>query len=116
MEAKYSCFALASVRRVFLLLLIAFFLFSPNLKAQNVVPLKLDNIWVYDYTYNLIKTVVVDTNTVIDTLSYYKLESISNYGTIPSYGYARLREDEFYVIRLDTSYPAPNHELSYYKK
>ena len=63
-----------------------------------------------------IKTVVVDTNTVIDTLSYYKLESISNYGTIPSYGYARLREDEFYVIRLDTSYPAPNHELSYYKK
>jgi hypothetical protein len=76
----------------------------------------LGNIWIYDHSTHLIKTTVVDTNIIIDTLVYYKLESISNYGNTPSCGYARLKDDGFYGVRLDTSYPAPNHEKLYYKK
>jgi hypothetical protein len=71
---------------VFVFSLLIFFL-STN--AQEVAPLQLGNIWIYDHSTHLLKITVVDTNTVIDTAVYYKLESVSNYGTVPSFGYAR---------------------------
>jgi hypothetical protein len=90
-------------------------LFVPNIKTQTVAPLELGNVWIYDYTFHLSKSTVVDTNVLIDTILYYKVKTVSNYGTTPTYGYARLREDGFYAVRYDTSYPAPDNEFLYYK-
>jgi len=83
--------------------------------AQEVAPLQLGNIWIYDTGTTLVKVTVVDTNSVIDTIRYSKFVNISNYGFI-SDGYSRLRVDDFYTSRRDTSYPAPNHEKIYWKK
>jgi hypothetical protein len=94
---------------------ISLLLFLTNINAQEVAPLQLGNIWVYNTGTTLVKVTVVDTNSVIDSIVYCKFKSISNYGYI-SNGHSRLREDGFYAMRRDTSYPAPNHELLYYKK
>ena len=101
-----------NLRTIFAVSLLISFL-STN--AQEVAPLQLGNIWIYDTGTTLVKVTVVDTNSVIDTIRYSKFINISNYGFI-SDGYSRLREDDFYASRIDTSYPAPNHELLYYKK
>jgi hypothetical protein len=86
--------------------------------AQEVAPLQLGNYWIYDSgpSTNLGKITVVDTNVVIDSVAYYKLEGSSNYDTTKWYRYSRLREDGYFAIRLDTSYPASNHEKLYWKK
>lgn len=93
--------------------------FLTKIYAQEVAPLQLGNYWIDDdnpYDEILGKTTVVDTNIVIDTIAYFKLEGSSNYDTTRWYMYSRLREDGYYAIRLDTSYPAPNHEKIYWKK
>ena len=98
---------------------ISLLLFCYSSYAQEVAPLKLGNYWIYDdnpYDEILGKTTVVDTNIIIDTITYNKLEYSSNYDTTRWYTYSRLREDGYYAIRLDTSYPAPNHEKIYWKK
>lgn len=100
----------------FITCLVSVISLSNFLNAQEVAPLRLGNIWIYDHSSHLIKISIVDTNTIIDTVVYYKLESVSNFGTIPSYGHARLKENGYYAVRLDTSYPAPNHEKIYWKK
>jgi hypothetical protein len=87
--------------------------------AQEVAPLQLGNYWIYDSDPSneiLGKITVVDTNIVIDSISYFRLEGSSNYDTTKAYMYSRLNEDGYYVTRLDTSYPAPNHEKLYWKK
>jgi len=110
-----------SVMKKFTIITAAFLLLLlPNIKAQltgiKVAPLQLGNIWVYDVGYMAMRKItVVDTNIVIDTLSYFKLRAQSNYGSEGN-EYARLKEDGFYALRKDTAYPEPNHELLYYKK
>ena len=90
-------------------------LFVSNIKAQDVAPLQLGNIWVYNVepegTNNLWKTTVIDTNIIIDSIVYYKLETISDYGGDLWYGYRRLNEDGYYVYPLNDTL-----EFMYYKK
>ena len=98
---------------------ISLLLFVVNINAQEVAPLQLGNYWIYDDNPQdeiLGKTTVVDTNIIIDTITYNKLEYSSNYDTTKWYMYSRLKEDGYYAVRLDTSYPAPNHEKLYWKK
>ena len=89
-------------------------LFITNSKAQltgtTVAPLQLGNIWVYDVGTALRKITVVDSNIVINNLSYYKL----GIGSINEY--ARVNENGFYAELMDSSYTEPHHELPYYKK
>ncbi len=95
-------------------------LFIANTKAQLTgitrAPLQLGNIWVYDNVTSMSRTTVTDTNTVIDSISYFKLWYEANYGGIEGDWYARLNEDGFYALRMDSTYTEPNHELPYYKK
>lgn len=91
-------------------------LFFSYINAQTVAPLKLDNIWVYDNSSHgntLVKITVIDTNIVIDSISYCKLSLESNYGGLQYYKYARLREDDFYV-RFNEFDSTETH--IYYKK
>jgi hypothetical protein len=85
---------------------------TPNINTQTVAPLKLGNIWVYDYTSNLSRTIVVDTSVYFDSISYCKLFNEDNYGMLKYYTYARLREDGYYVLFsvFDST------EAKYYKK
>ncbi len=91
-------------------------LLKMTITAQEVVPLQLGNVWIYDNYPGVSRTTVVDTNVIIDNISYFKLLRESNQGNINYFSYVRLRQDGYYVVRRDTSYPAPNHELLYYKK
>lgn len=84
--------------------------------AQEVVPLQLGNVWVYDLIPSLNRVSITDTNSVIDSISYFTVEIEHSSPYWISEHYVRLRLDDYYVIRLDTSYPAPNHEKLYWKK
>lgn len=97
------------------IILIFFVIVNSNYYAQWVAPLKLGNSWIYDNITYIERKTVADTNFIVDTISYKKVRTESHSG-IEYYNYERLREDGYYVVRLDTSYPAPNHELLYYKK
>ncbi len=88
-------------------------LFLPNIKAQEVAPLQLGNIWVYS---GPIKITVVDTNVIVDTISYFKLRYQTSNGQLDFNSYVRLKEGGYYAIRRDSTYPAPNHEKIYWKK
>ncbi len=81
-----------------------------------VAPLAQNNYWVYldNYISDTWKTIqVIDTAKYVDSIKYYELEVKSNY----SYNILlRLREDGYYVMRRDTSFPGTNHEQIYYKK
>ena len=95
---------------------ISLLLFCYSSYAQEVAPLKLGNIWVYDLNPRLNRVSIIDTNTVIDSISYFtvQIEHSSPYWI--SVHFVRLKSDGYYVVRLDTSYPAPNHEKLYWKK
>jgi hypothetical protein len=95
---------------------ITLLLFLPNIDAQEVAPLQLGNVWVYDLSPSLNRVSITDTNTVIDSMIYFTvaIEYNSPYGI--NEHYVRLRPDGYYVVRLDTSYPAPNHEKLYWKQ
>jgi hypothetical protein len=96
---------------VFLLLL-----YLPIGYAQEVAPFQTGNIWIYDVGYmSLRKITVIDSTIVLDSLIYFVLKFESNHGGF-SNQYFRLRSDDYYAFRRDTSYPAPNHEQIYYKK
>jgi Secretion system C-terminal sorting domain len=87
-----------------------------SINAQEVAPLQLGNIWIYNEYASTSRTTVVDTNAVIDTVSYCKLFRELNYSDLHYFLYMRLKEDGYYAFRRDTSYPAPNDEQIYYKK
>lgn len=91
-------------------------LLKMTVTAQEVVPLQLGNVWIYDNYPGVSRTTVVDTNVIIDNISYFKLLRETNRGNINYFSYVRLRQDGYYVIRLDISYKAPNHEKIYWKK
>lgn len=78
--------------------------------------MQLGNIWIYNEYPSISRTTVVDTNAVLDTISYCKLFIEYNYGGLQYFLYMRLKQDGYYVFRRDTSYPAPNNEQIYYKK
>jgi hypothetical protein len=85
---------------------------------DGVAPLAHGNYWsYYDYEYITWKSIhVIDTAKYVDSIKYYEVQvEIRN----QSFSYKRLfrlREDGFYVMRRDTSFPGLNHEQIYYKK
>ena len=91
-------------------------LFLTPISAQEIAPLQLGNIWIYDYSTSLGRISVIDTSVFIDTIKYHQTRWQANYGGLEGYEFVRLKEDGYYAIRLDTSYQAPNNELLYYKK
>jgi len=108
------------VKNLIFISAILLLLFLSNTGAQTTVaPLQLGNVWFYgdDTTpHPDAKTTVVDTNALINSISYFKLRYQTINGQLDYNRYVRLKEDDFYAISLDTTYPAPDHELLYYKK
>ena len=94
-------------------LIFSFLLISANIYAQITLPLELNNRWIFDGENSRITA--VDTNYVIDSITYCRL-SIQNTAGVEYTQYVRLNDSGYYAVRLDTSYPAPNHELLYFKK
>ena len=96
--------------------IISLLLFVPLIRAQEVAPLQFGNVWVYDLNPSLNRVSITDTNTVIDSIRYFtvQLEHSSPYWI--SVHYVRLKTDGYYAVRLDTSYPSPDHEKLYWKK
>ena len=92
---------------------ISLFLFVSNINAQTVAPLKLGNIWIYDQISRISRTTVTDTSIYFDTTAYNKLFYEVNDSSLQFYTYARLREDDFYVLfnEIDSTEGA-----GYYKK
>ncbi len=88
-----------------------------NANAQELAPLELNNFWVFNYNSNIHRRVtIVDTNYIIDSIIYNKTKWQSNFSTDSGFIFMRLTDSNYYAVRLDTSYPAPNHEKLYYKK
>jgi hypothetical protein len=83
------------------------------IRAQEYAPLQLGNTWVYENTATRFRIEIVDTFVVIDSIQYFGTEL--NYQS--QYTSAiRLRDDDFYVVREDSTFPEPNNERIYYKK
>jgi len=97
----------------------AFFLFTLlfflpfNLQAQEVAPIQLGNVWIYENDASLLRIEVVDTAVIIDSIQYFKVDL--NYQNQES-RLIRLRADDFYVIKEDSAFPEPFNEKKYYKK
>jgi hypothetical protein len=98
-------------------LAIIFIAFSQFVNAQlgvNLAPLNINNFWIYEmddgYRY---KYEVVDTNYYLDSVKYVHIY-YSRFPEMPNL--LRLREDNFFAYRRDTTYPTANNEQFYYKK
>jgi hypothetical protein len=87
-------------------------LYVPNLRAQDLAPLEVGNIWIYEQPSALGRITIVDTNIFINSIPYFEFSIESNYGGETDSHYVRLREDSFYV-KLNNFYLT---ETSYYKK
>ena len=95
------------------------FLLCEKVLAQTatytIAPLShINNYWVYEDNYVIIRTTtirIIDTAKYIDSIKYVEV-LVDGIQKI----LYRLREDGFYVMRRDTSYPEPNYEQIYYKK
>ncbi|GAB4288087.1 MAG: hypothetical protein Kow0098_05390 [Ignavibacteriaceae bacterium] len=98
-------------------LVIIFYFFNQIIFPQlgtNLAPLQKDNFWVYEYDDGYrYKYTVIDTNYIIDSIKYNLIE----YSYFPDSPYLlRLRNDNFYAFKRDSSYPSLNNEQLYYKK
>lgn len=105
-----------NIMKYFLLLFVTNLILSlSSVFAQEVAPLRLGNIWIYNEYPSVSRTTVVDSNAIIDTISYCKLFIEYNYGGLHYFLYMRLKQNGYYAFRRDTSYPAPNNEQIYWK-
>lgn len=96
-------------------LLIQIFLLSSAslLYAQNFVPLKLENVWVWSDQWNINrKAVLVDTNYIINNINYSKI-LYNDYGGEFSYSYFNNTDSLYYnYMPFDT---LNNFQIPYYK-
>jgi hypothetical protein len=85
-----------------------------TIRAQEYAPLKLGNIWVYQIVNaNRYRAEIIDSSIIIDSIKYFGYAL--NYQT--QYLKAlRLRDDNFYVMKEDSSFPEPLNERIYYKR
>lgn len=82
------------------------------LNAEGMAPIAINNIWVYDRFNGFSVWSCLNETVNIDSFQYNVL--IVNYISFPQY--VRLREDDYFVLRRDSTYNEPNHEEIYYKK
>ena len=96
-----------------LLLFAAIPLIYISTPAQDIAPLKLENVWVYESFPGLKRYSIIDTNVLVDTVSYFKSKIETD--AFESERFIRLTNDGFYALRKDSTYPSPNNEQFYYK-
>lgn len=97
-------------------IVILFFLYVENFGQEvafPIAPLAQNNFWVYEdsYTKAFRSIRISETAKYVDSIKYFEVEIEGIYKRL-----FRLRNDGYYVMRSDTSYPEPNHEAIYYKK
>lgn len=80
--------------------------------AQGMAPIAKNNLWVYDWFNGFSVWSCINETVNIDSFQYNVL--IVDYNSFPQY--VRLREDDYFVLRRDSTYNEPNHEEIYYKK
>ena len=80
----------------------------------SYAPIELGNIWVYEiYDGTLRRAEIVDSSVIIDSIKYYGVA----FAYQKHYSDAiRLREDDFYVIKVDSSSHDSLNERRYYKR
>jgi len=96
-----------------LLTFAAILLMHISTRAQDIAPLQLGNVWVYEALSDLDRYSIIDTNILIDTVSYFKLKIQTH--AFESFRFIRVTKDGFYAIRKDSTYPSSNNEEFYYK-
>ena len=97
----------------FLNLFIIITIISGFIRAQDLAPLQLSNIWVYDYGDGILgRAEVVDSSFFIDSVKYFGIAE-GYYGNDRA---LRLTEENYFVMREDSTFPEPNNERKYYKK
>jgi len=81
--------------------------------AQEFSPIQFGNVWVYEFDNGTrYRAEIIDSAIFIDTIKYF------GYGLNYNLQYSRiirLRDDDFFVIREDTTFPEPQNERKYYK-
>lgn len=97
-------------------IVILFFLYVENFGQEvafPIAPLAQNNFWVYEdsYTKAFRSIKISETAKYVDSIKYFEVEIEGIYKRL-----FRLRNDGYYVMRSDTSYPEPIHEAIYYKK
>ena len=84
------------------------------MQAQEFAPIQLGNVWVYEFNNGTrYRSEIIDSSVMIDSIKYfgYGLNYNTQYSKI-----IRLRNDDFYVIKEDSTFPEPLNERIYYKK
>ena len=92
-------------------LFVLFLLLPLYTQAQEVAPIQLGNVWIYENDASLLRIEVVDTAVIIDSIQYFKVDLNYQLSRL-----IRLRTDDFYVIKKDSAFPEPLNEKMYYKK
>lgn len=94
---------------LFTILLIQSIYAQSALNAEGMLPIAKNNVWVYDNFSGFSTWKFSEDTIVIDSIFYNII-----YASTPHY--LRLREDDYFVLRRDSTYNEPNHEEIYYKK
>ena len=83
------------------------------IQAQDVAPLKLGNVWVYDYGDGILgRGEVVDSSFIVDSIKYFGLAE----GYFGNDRALRLTGANYFVMKEDSTFPEPLNERIYYKK
>ncbi len=90
-----------------------FFLLPFYNPAQEVAPMQVGNTWLYETDAFVERFEIVDSAVIVDSLEYFEISS--NYGKEET-RYLRLRSDNSYVIKEDSTFPGQNNEKIFYKK
>jgi len=90
-------------------------IFTSFIKAQDFdfAPLQLGSIWVYEHQSGiLIRGEVVYSSFIIDSIKYFGVAE----GYFGNDRALRLTEENYFVMREDSTFPEPLNERIYYKK
>ncbi|MBV6513062.1 MAG: hypothetical protein FMNOHCHN_02587 [Ignavibacteriaceae bacterium] len=108
------------MKKNLLLITIAVILLIAKAEAQSTpriqMPYGVGNVWVTDIVDDdeKLRFEYLDSNFVIDSISYWVLES-RDYGYV-GYYYCRIRPDGYHVERVDSNVIAPNYEWIHWKE
>ena len=84
-----------------------------NYYAQGFAPLQLGNVWVYDYGNGILgRAEIVDSSFFIDSIKYFGVAA----GYFGNDRAVRLTEEDYLVMKEDSTFPEPLNEWIYYKK
>ena len=102
------------MNKILFLLTLNYILIISSFTTAQYAPLQLGNVWVYEsYTGTRGRVEIIDSAITIDSIKYfgYAFAYLTNIS-----GLNRLRTDDYYVIKEDSTFPEPLNERIYYKK